>query len=124
MGNCGNCSGSCAGCTGCSGCGGAMELTEGEVQMLLTLGQIPFLPVARKMGEDIPVYLEDEHYTREEYSLILQCLEKRGLISVDYDKPLKSFDDTAYAAFPIRGSFALTQRGQQVVELLELQGIQ
>ena len=121
MGNCGNCSGNCAGCGGCSGC---MELTEGEVQMLLTLGQIPFLPVARRMGEDTPVYLEDTARSQEEYSLILQCLEKRGLIDIDYSKPLKGFDDSAYKAFPIRGSFALTGRGQQVVELLEMQGIQ
>ena len=120
MGNCGNCSGNCAGCAGCGGC---MELTEGEVQMLLTLGQIPFLPVARKMGEDTPVYLEDAARSPEEYSLILQCLEKRGLIDIDYSKPLRGFDDSAYAAYPIRGSFALTMRGQQVVELLELQGI-
>lgn len=92
--------------------------------MLLELGQIPFLPVARKMGEDVPVYLEDDTYPAEEWSLILQCLEKRGLISIDYDKPLKKFDESRYAPYPIRGSFALTLRGQQVVELLELQGIQ
>lgn len=123
MGNCGNCSGGCAGCSGCTGCGGAMELTEGEIAMIQTLGQIPFLPVARKMGDDIPVYLEDSDRTPEEYSLILQCLEKRGLISVDYSMPLKGFDDSAYGAYPVRGSFALTARGQQVLELLEMQGI-
>ena len=123
MGNCGNCKGNCGGCSGCTGCGGAMELTEGEIAMVRTLGQIPFLPVARKMGEDIPVYLEDDRYSPEEYSLILQCLEKRGLISIDYAQPLKGFDDKAYAAYPIRGSFALTQRGQRVLELLEWQGI-
>ena len=101
-----------------------MELSRGEIEMLLTLGQIPFLPVARKMGEDIPVYLEDDRCTQEEYSLILQCLEKRGLISIDYTQPLKGFDDSAYAAYPVRGSFALTERGQRVLELLELQGVQ
>ena len=124
MGNCGNCKGNCGGCSGCTGCGGAMELTEGEIAMVRTLGQIPFLPVARKMGEDVPVYLEEETYTPEEYSLILQCLEKRGLISIDYSMPLKGFDDTAYRAYPIRGSFALTQRGQTVLELLEMQGVE
>ena len=124
MGNCGNCKGNCGGCSGCTGCGGAMELTEGEIAMVRTLGQIPFLPVARKMGEDIPVYLEESVYTPEEYSLILQCLEKRGLISIDYSMPLKGFDDTAYRAYPIRGSFALTQRGQTVLELLEMQGVE
>ena len=124
MSGCGNCSGNCGGCSGCTGCGGAMELSRGEVDMLLTMGQIPFLPVARKMGEDIPVYLEDDRYSPEEYSLILQCLEKRGLISIDYAQPLKGFDDKAYAAYPIRGSFALTQRGQRVLELLEWQGVE
>ena len=124
MGNCGNCSGNCGGCTGCSGCGGAMELTEGEIRMLLELGQIPFLPVARKMGEDVPMYLEETEYTPEEYSLILQCLQKRGLISIDYDMPLKGFAGKTYEAYPIRGSFALTARGQRVVELLEMQGIE
>ena len=124
MSGCGNCSGNCGGCSGCTGCGGAMELSRGEVDMLLTMGQIPFLLFARKMGEDIPVYLEDDRYSPEEYSLILQCLEKRGLISIDYAQPLKGFDDKAYAAYPIRGSFALTQRGQRVLELLEWQGVE
>jgi hypothetical protein len=101
-----------------------MELTEGEVAMLRTLGQVAFLPVARKMGEDTPVYLEETDRPAEEYTLVLQCLQKRGLISIDYDKPLKCFDTVAYAAYPIQGSFALTERGQQVVELLEYQGIQ
>ena len=122
MSGCGNCSGSCGGCSGCTSCGGAMELSEGEITMLQTLGQIPFLPVARKLGEDIPVYLEETERSKEEYSLILQCLEKRGLISIDYAAPLKGFDDAAYAAYPIRGSFGLTARGQRVIELLEWQG--
>lgn len=124
MSGCAHCSGSCGGCGGCSGCGGQLELTRGEIDMLLKLGQIPFLPVARKMGEENPIYLEDTECTVEAYSLILLCLEKRGLISLDYDMPLKSFDDAAYAAYPIRGSFALTARGQQVVELLEMQGVE
>ena len=120
MSNCNGCGG---GCGGCSGCSAGLELTEGEIKMLLTLAQIPFLPVARKMDDDVPVYLEETERTPAEYSLILQCLEKRGLIDIDYSKPLKSFDDRAYAAWPLRGSFALTARGQQVVELLEYQGL-
>jgi hypothetical protein len=124
MSGCNHCSGGCSGCSGCNGCGGTLELAEGEIAMLLTLAQIPFLPVARKMGDDIPVYLEERDRSAEDYSLILQCLEKRGLISIDYSLPLKGFDDSAYADYPIRGSFALTQRGQQVVELLDRQGLQ
>ena len=123
MSGCGNCSGNCGGCSGCTGCGGAMELSRGEVDMLLTMGQIPFLPVARKMGEDIPVYLEDDRYTPEDYSLILQCLEKKSLIRIDYDAPLRGADMTAYAGFPVHGSISLTQRGYTVLELLETQGI-
>ena len=119
MSGCGGCCGSCGSCGNSGGC---MELTVGEIEMLRTLAQIPFLPVARRMGDDIPVYLEDGD--PEEQSLILQCLEKRGLISLDYDKPLKGFYSEAYDAYPIQGSFALTQRGQLVVELLSVQGVE
>lgn len=120
MGNCGKCSGNCG---SCSGCAGALELTQPEVDMLRTLGQIPFLPVARKPEDMEPVYLEQSDYTVQQYSLILQCLEKKGLISIDYDKPLKGFDMAAYAPYRVHGTMALTQRGQSVLELLELQGI-
>lgn len=122
MGNCGGCSGNCGKCGGCQA--GCMELSEGEIRMLRTLEQIPFLPVARKMDDDIPVYLEEQDYTREEYSLILLCLEKRGLIDIDYRQPLAAWEDARYGDYPVHGSFALTLRGQQVVELLEIQGIE
>ena len=92
--------------------------------MLRTLGQIPFLPVARRADDMNPVYLEEDLYSREEYSLILQCLEKKGLISLDYDKPLAGASMEAYRGYPVHGSMALTQRGQKVLELLELQGMQ
>ena len=118
---CGNCNGNCA---SCSGCAGAMTLTEAEIRMLRRLGQIPFLPIARRADSMDPVFLEDALHTREEYSLILQCMEKKGLITLDYDQPLTNFDAAAYAAYPLRGSMALTTRGQQILELMELQGIQ
>ena len=114
------CGGNCA---NCGGCARELVLSEPEIHMLLKFSQIPFLPVARKMGDLTPVYLEESERTVEEYSLIFQCLEKKGLISLDFDKPLKGFDDSAYAAYPIRGSMALTQRGQKVLEMMELQGI-
>ncbi len=121
MSGCGKCSGNCA---GCNGCGSALELNTGEITMLSKLGQLPFLPVARKADDLSPIYLEDSDHSPEKYSLILQCLEKKGLISIDFDAPLKGFRDEAYAPYPIKGSFALTSRGQQVLELLEIQGIQ
>ena len=115
------CGGNCA---NCGGCARELVITPWEIEMLRKLGQIPFLPVARKMGDMEPVYLEDRDHTVEEYSLILQTMEKKGLISLDFAVKIKGFDDSAYAAYPIRGSMALTQRGQQVLEMLELQGIQ
>lgn len=121
-----HCSGACSGCgaKGSQDCRiGELILTEGELRLLDTFSRIPFLPVARKMGDLTPIYLEQQDYSVEEYSLLLECLEKRGLISIDYSMPLKNFDDSAYAAYPIRGSMALTWRGQQVVELLQTQGL-
>ncbi len=113
---------SCNGnCGACSGCARELVLTEKEIDFLNLLGQYAFLPVARTMGDLTPVYLEEGD--REEMSLLLQCLEKKGLISLDYDKPLRQFDESAYAAYPIRGSMALTERGQKVLELMEYQGI-
>ena len=111
------CNGNCA---ACSGCARELVLTQNEMDFLYTLAQIPFLPVARKMGDLTPVYLEDGD--PEEMSLLLQCLEKKGLISLDFDKPLRGFREDAYAAYPIRGSMALTERGQKILELLEYQG--
>ena len=115
----------CGGCSGCGGCGGcgALELTEAELQFLRELGQFAFLPVARKAEDMTPVYLEDTAFSPEEYSLILQCLEKKNLIHIDYDAPLAGADMQKYVGFPVHGSIALTARGQQVLETLEISGI-
>ena len=114
-----HCNGNCA---ACSGCARELELTSREIDFLDNLAQYAFLPVARTMGDLTPVYLEEGD--REEMSLLLQCLEKKGLISLDYDTPLKGFDMSAYRNYPIHGSMALTERGQKVLELMEYQGIQ
>ena len=113
-----HCSGNCA---SCSGCARELTLTQPELDFMNRLAQYAFLPVARKMGDLEPVYLEEGDPA--EMSVLLQVLEKKGLISLDYDKPLRGFNESAYAAYPIRGSMALTQRGQTVLELLEYQGI-
>ena len=118
--SCKNCSGNCG---NCSGCANALELTEGEVEILRALGQFAFLPIARRAEDMVPVYLEEDRYTKEEYSLILQVLEQKRLVSLDYDKPLKNFDGAKYAVYPVKGSVALTERGQKVVEMLEIEGI-
>ncbi|MBQ3503437.1 MAG: hypothetical protein IJA75_01880 [Oscillospiraceae bacterium] len=112
-----SCNGNCA---ACSGCARELELTRGELDFLKTLGEVAFLPVARNMGDLNPVYPEDPG---EDFSLLLQCLEKKGLISLDYHLPLKGYTHPGYDRFPIRGSMALTQRGQLVLELVDYQGI-
>lgn len=113
---CENCSG------GCQGCGRSLEMTEGEVRILQALGQYSFLPVARRADDMTPVYLEEQDYTKELYSLILQSLEKKQLISIDYDRPLSGADMSAYVGYPVHGSMALTGRGLAVLDLLERQG--
>lgn len=113
---------SCGNCGGCSGCDRSLTMTEPELEILSTLAQIPFLPIGRRMDDPAPVYLEEDAHSPEEYTLILQCLEKKALISLDFDRPLMNADYSRYAHLPIHGSMALTARGQQVLELLDLQG--
>ena len=113
----------CDSCKGCGGCASQLELTEGELVLLRQLGEIPFLPVARKREDMTPIYLEGSEYSQEQYSLILQCLEIKGLIRLDYDRPLKNCDMSQYQRYPVHGSMALTQRGYTVLQLLECQGI-
>ena len=115
-----HCQGNCA---NCSGCGKELELTQPEIDMLRTLGQIPFLPVARRSDDPTPVYLEDTDQTPQTYSLLLQILERKNLITLDYDSPLPGADMSAYAGYPIHGSMALTQRGQAVLEKIEIEGV-
>ncbi len=125
MTDCGSCSG-CGNASGCTGCSNAstLELTGPEVALLSLLGQVAFLPVARKLGEDVPVCLEEGCENLEQTSLVLQCLEKKALISIDYTRPLRGASLERYREYPLCGSMGLTQRGQQVLELLEYQGIQ
>ena len=113
---CDNCAG------GCSGCARELTLTEGELEILEKLSQIPFLPITRKIDDATPIYLEDQARSKEEYSLVLQLLEKKNLITLDFDRPLKNH--IPCPDYPIHGSMALTARGQAVLELLELQGIE
>lgn len=116
MNGCSGCSGNCG---SCGGCAATLVLSRDEMDMLFKFAQIPFLPAARKASDMTPVYLEEAD---RDYSLILTLLEKKGLIDIDYHSPLSGFDYSAYKAYPLRGSMALTARGQSVLETLELQG--
>lgn len=110
-------------CGDCPGCGKTLSLTSQEIEMLQALSQFAFLPVARKADDMTPIYLEETQHTPEEYSIVLQLLEKKALIDIDYSKPLHGFDMSAYSGYPVHGSVGLTSRGQQVLELLDTQGI-
>ena len=115
----------CAGCAGCAGSAcGALELTEPELRFLRRLAETPFLPVCRRPDSPDPCWPEDGPEDAEEYAKVLLCLEKKMLISLDYDIPLKGYDYSACGSRMLHGSMALTLRGQQVLDLLELQGIQ
>ena len=92
------------------------------MDFLALLGQVAFLPVARSLGDLTPVDLEDGPENRERNAAVLQLLEKKGLIDLDYDRPLKGADPERYAAYPIQGSIALTRRCERVLELLEDHG--
>jgi hypothetical protein len=111
-------------CGSCNGCAKVLELTQQEMDFLAELGQFAFLPIARRADDMVPLYLEDDRYTKEEYSLILQVLEQKGLVSLDYDKPLAGGYGDAYGPYAVKGSVALTAKGQTVVEMLDISGIQ
>ena len=116
MGNC------CGNCENCGGCAGELVLSQPEVDFLGELAENAFLPVARSGADNTPVYLEKQEQSQEQYSLILVCLEKKGLISIDFDQPLRGADMSAYEKYPIHGSIALTARGQEVLDVLDKQG--
>ncbi len=117
MGECKDCSGNCGGCAK------TLELSQGEIDLLRALGQYSFLPVARKINDMTPIYREENAYTEAEYSLFIQLLEKKNLLYLDYT-PLKGAKMGLYPEYPVHGSMGLTQRGQQVLDLLETQGIE
>ena len=121
MASCGSCGGCTGDCGGCTGCARELTLTEKEISFLRYMAQIPFLPVARALGEDTPVY--EDGGDSDENAMLLRCLEKKDLISLDYDLPLKNYAERWYVSRPIRGSMALTARGQQVLEWLDYQGV-
>lgn len=122
MSGCADCSGCKSGCSGCPGAG-SLELTQPEVDFLRLLGQVVFLPIARKMGDETPVCLENGLPDAAQTSRVLLMLERKALVSLDYREPLKGAAYERYAAYPVQGSVALTARGIRVLEVLEYQGI-
>ena len=119
------CEGSCGGCQkSCSGCSPALYLTEEELTLLRLFGEVPFLPVARRPDSETPVCLEEGAGEQETVSKVIVALERKGLIDLDYNLPLQNFDYSPYAAWSRQGSMALTARGQEVLDVLDIQGVE
>ena len=113
---------------GCGGCGcphePALRLTEAELAFLERLAVTPFLPVARRSSSETPVFLEDGEGALEASARTIRLLELKGLIDIDYHELLRGFDYAAYADYDLKGSLALTAEGIEVLELLDIQGVQ
>lgn len=114
--------GSCGSCGGCAPSDGALYLTALELTLLTRFGQTPFFPVGHDLALTAPVCLEWEEET-DAVSAALAGLRAKGLIEIDADLPLSGFSYDGYDALARHGSMALTARGQQVLELIEVQGI-
>lgn len=113
---CGSCCGSCGSCVGRE-----MFLTEPELKILELLGEVAFLPAARRADTMEPHCREEG--LPPEANLALEALERKRLISLDWDKPLRNFDYSGYKGLPVHGSAALTALGQSVLEIIALQGV-
>ena len=113
--------GSC--CHRCGSCGqqDSLYLTPSELEILQQLAVTPFLPAGFNNRGKHPICLECSG-DREAVSDTLLALRQKRLLSLDPEIPLQGFDYSAYEEFPLHGSLALTALGQQVVELLEIQG--
>ncbi len=110
-----------------------IELSRQACDFLLTLAQIPFLPLARFLMTSTksahlesvalaPVYLIDGTETvaqvRERGDMLLH-LEELGLITLDYDEPLQGFDYGLYQNSAVfRALEELIQEGLQRKEFL------
>ena len=116
----------CGACCGgsCGGCSGELALTQTEVDLLHLFAQIPFLPVVRRYGFEHPVFFDDSIGTVEALEAAITALHQKRLIQLDYNLPLLNFDYSDYELCSHKGSMALTSKGQTVVELLEIQGIE
>lgn len=156
---CGGCRKNCTepvkGCGKCcrGSCTGVeISLTDSEIEFMTLLSQIPFLPLARIIikcsdrddREIAPVYISCENETSESVlkaGQVLLSLRNRGLITLDYDKPLVNGDYSIYKN-PVLlkkicetaaadsssfipeiefGSIALTSLGIDVLDSLDIQ---
>ena len=112
-------------CSGnCRGCSKELELTQMEVNLLRLFAQIPFLPVAQRQESGPPLFMGDSIGPAEILGPVITALQQKQLSQLDYDLPLANYSYSDYEPCIRKGSMALTAKGQTVVELLEIQGIE
>ena len=85
--------------------------------------RLTMVPISRRADSELPICLENEVSGIGQVGEALLALELKGLCRLDYDIPLSGFDYASYSAYPYRGSAALTHRGIEALELMDLQGI-
>ncbi len=103
----------------CEGCG-SVFLTEKECELLSMFAEYSFLAVGQSEKSGYPAVLTDGEYDGN----ALLLLKLNGLVEIDYDIPLKGFDYGPYRGYSRFGSAALTAKGQDVLETMEINGAQ
>ena len=119
--SCGDCCGSCG---SCGAAGQYLSLSEAELSLLQRFAQTPFLPVAQSGTGLSPVLLDAPAGDRPQAGLTLMSMQLKGLVRIDYELPLSNFDYARFPEYTTRGSAALTAYGQEVLDLIEFQGIE
>lgn len=123
----GGCQGRAGGEKGCQGgCRGgsrSLVLCPEEARILLTLGQVAFLPILWRPGEEDLFFSPlpgDELADLPQFSDLVRGLRDKGLVSRDIDVPLQGAvypQDGPNGPRP--GSLALTALGQDAVDQLD-----
>ncbi len=104
----------------CGGCGANdIFLTGKALELLAALGKYAFLPLGERNGK--PVYISE---SGETFSNAVTALSLSGLITTDYDIPMKGFDYKDYVNCSRLGSMALTARGQAALESIDTLGVE
>lgn len=106
------------GCGTC--CRGVLKLDKTEADLLRKLSQLAFLPLAFT-PEKQPVFYDQSLAPPEALSEAIAALLQKGLITAD-DRLLLNYAYEEYAGFAHRGSMALTTAGQDLAELLDING--
>lgn len=101
----------------CGGCGD-IYLTGPALELLALLGSLAFLPLGERDGK--PLYIADGG---EELSNAVLALSLNGLVTLDYASPIDGFDYSGYTGCTRFGSMALTKRGQDALESVDILGI-